>query len=80
MHYGVEALRDYYTKECPEYVRRDREDWAYEVTIMLRNRFMFTEFYEEYFTHAISRENWIKWYWTLRLWLSLALFIFSINS
>lgn len=60
VHYGVEALRDYYAKECPEYVRRDREDWAYEVTIMLRNRFMFTEFYEEYFTHAISRENWIK--------------------
>ncbi len=60
VHYGVEALRDYYTKECPEYVRRDREDWAYEVTIMLRNRFLFTEFYEEYFTHAISRDNWVK--------------------
>jgi hypothetical protein len=60
VHYGVEALRDYYIKECPEHVRRDREDWAYEVTIMLRNRFMFTEFYEEYFTHAISRDNWVK--------------------
>ena len=60
VHYGVEALRDYYTKECPEHVRRDREDWAYEVSIMLRNRFMFTEFYEEYFAHAISRDNWIK--------------------
>ncbi len=60
VHYGVEALRDYYTKECPEHVRRDREDWAYEVTIMLRNRFLFTEFYEEYFIHAISRDNWVK--------------------
>ena len=60
VHYGVEALRDYYTKECSESVRRDREDWAYEVSIMLRNRFLFTEFHEEYFAHAISRDNWIK--------------------
>ncbi|MBL0266299.1 MAG: ferritin-like domain-containing protein [Leptospiraceae bacterium] len=60
VHYGVEALRDFYTKECPEHVRRDREDWAYEVSIMLRNRFLFTEFHEEYFGHTISRENWVK--------------------
>jgi hypothetical protein len=60
VHYGVEALRDFYTKECSESVRRDREDWAYEVTIMLRNRFMFTEFHEEYFAHKMSKDNWIK--------------------
>ncbi len=58
VHYGVEALRDYYTKEAPEWVRRDREDWAYEVSVMLRNRFLFHEFYEEYMAHAMTRRDW----------------------
>ena len=60
VHYGVEALRDYYTKEIPEYKRREREDWAYEVSKLLRDRFLFTEFYEEYFAHQLSREAWIQ--------------------
>jgi hypothetical protein len=60
VHYGVEALRDYYTKEIPEYKRREREDWAYEVSKLLRDRFLFTEFYEEYFAHKLSREAWIQ--------------------
>ncbi|MCS6972416.1 MAG: ferritin-like domain-containing protein, partial [Leptospiraceae bacterium] len=60
VHYGVVALRDYFTKEISEAKRREREDWAYEIAIMLRNRFHFLEIYEEYFGHALSRNEWLK--------------------
>ncbi|HRP70459.1 MAG TPA: hypothetical protein PLY93_13085, partial [Turneriella sp.] len=60
VHYGVVALRDYFTKEISEARRRDREDWAYEIAIMLRNRFHFLEIYEEHFGHAVSRNDWLK--------------------
>jgi hypothetical protein len=59
VHYGVEALRDFYTKEIPDYKRREREDWAFEVSKLLRDRFLFIEFYEENFGHAMSRKEWI---------------------
>jgi hypothetical protein len=58
VHYGVEALREYYTKQVSESVRKDREDWAYEVAILLRNRFLFTEFHQNYFSHAMSNSQW----------------------
>jgi hypothetical protein len=57
VHYGVVTLRDTY-RALPERQRREREDWAYEVAVLLRNRFLAHEFYEEYFGHAISREGW----------------------
>ncbi len=60
VHYGVEALRDYYTKEVSEKVRRDREDWAYEVAVLLRNRFMFYEIRDKYYGERISRKGWEK--------------------
>jgi hypothetical protein len=60
VHYGVEALKDFYTKEASETLRREREDWAYEVALMLRNRFLYMEIHEEYFAHKISRDDWIK--------------------
>ncbi|RME89958.1 MAG: hypothetical protein D6767_07660, partial [Candidatus Hydrogenedentota bacterium] len=59
VHYGVIALADYYTKEAPENIRREREDWAYEVAVLLRNRFMFKELYEEFFAHKTSWRNWV---------------------
>lgn len=59
VHYGVAALRDFYTKEVSEKFRRNREDWAYEVAIMLRNRFLFLEVYYERYTHKISEKQWI---------------------
>ena len=60
VHYGVVALRDYFIKEISETKRRDREDWAYEVSVLLRNRFQFMEIYEEYFAHSLSRNAWLK--------------------
>ncbi len=60
VHYGVVALRDFYTKEVSEKFRRDREDWAYEVSIMLYRRFMYMEIYEEYYAHAMDRASWCR--------------------
>ncbi|MCB1142598.1 MAG: ferritin-like domain-containing protein [Leptospiraceae bacterium] len=60
VHYGVEALRDYYTKEVSDQKRRDREDWAFEVSKLLRDRFLFLELYEENFHHAMKKEEWVK--------------------
>lgn len=60
VHYGVESLKDFYRKEVSEKVRRDREDWAYEVAVMLRNRFLYLEIYDEYFAHQMSRDAWIN--------------------
>jgi hypothetical protein len=60
VHYGVEALRDYYTKEITDTKRREREDWAYEVCKLLRDRFLFLELYEENFGHAMNKEEWTK--------------------
>lgn len=60
VHYGVEALRDYYTKEISNRKRMEREDWAFEVSKLLRDRFLFLELYEEKFAHAMNRKEWIN--------------------
>lgn len=57
VHFGVIALRDYYGA-LPEAERRDREDWAYEISVLMRNRFLAHEFYEEHYAHAMSRREW----------------------
>ncbi len=55
--FGVVALRDFYA-ELPENERRDREDWAYEISVLLRNRFLAHEFYEEFYGHCMSKREW----------------------
>ena len=37
---------------------RDREDWAFELSLLLRNRFLAHEFYDEYYGHLMSRRAW----------------------
>ena len=54
VHYGVLALQEYF-RELTERERREREDWAFEVSLLLRNRFLAHEFYEEYYAHAMTR-------------------------
>jgi hypothetical protein len=56
VHYGVLALRQYYVAEGQ--ADREREDWAFEVSLMLRNRFLAHEFYEEFYAHEMSRRAW----------------------
>ena len=38
--------------------RREREDWAFEVALLMRNRFLAYEVYEEWFAHRLTRAQW----------------------
>ena len=58
VHYGVLALRDHFRNELSEGERREREDWAFEVALLMRNRFLAFEVYEEWFEHKLSRKEW----------------------
>lgn len=58
VHFGVLALREYYTKELSERERREREDWAFETSVLMRNRFLAHEFYDEYYGHVMRRSSW----------------------
>ena len=60
VHYGVLALEKVYRGELSEKERREREDWAFEVSYLLRNRFLAHEFYEEHWAHAMTRAQWDK--------------------
>ncbi|MGH7297460.1 MAG: ferritin-like domain-containing protein, partial [Polyangiaceae bacterium] len=58
VHYGVLALREHITRELSEAERREREDWAFEVALLMRNRFMAYEIYDEQFAGVLSRAQW----------------------
>lgn len=56
--FGVVALREYYTEHLPPHEVREREDWAFEMSVLLRNRFLAHEFYDEFWSHKMSRKAW----------------------
>ncbi|RYZ63670.1 MAG: ferritin-like domain-containing protein, partial [Proteobacteria bacterium] len=58
VHYGVIALREHYQKALSERERVERQDWAFEVALLMRNRFMAHEVYEERFEGMMSRKVW----------------------
>jgi len=58
VHYGVIALKEHFTHHISEKERREREDWAFEVSLLMRNRFMSYEVYEEWFEGSLSRAKW----------------------
>jgi len=58
VHYGVLALREHITKELTESERREREDWSFEVALLMRNRFMAYEVYDERFAGVLPRDKW----------------------
>ncbi len=58
VHYGVLALREHVLGELSERERREREDWAFEVALLMRNRFLAYEVYEEHFEGLVSRKEW----------------------
>ncbi len=55
--FGVIALRDHLAR-LSERERREREDWAFEVALLMRNRFLVHEVYEEWFEGSFSRRRW----------------------
>jgi len=58
VHYGVLALREYFTTELSDAERQEREDWAFEVALLMRNRFRAHEVYEEWFEGMLTRAQW----------------------
>jgi hypothetical protein len=58
VHYGVLALREHITKNLSDAERRERELWSFEVALLMRNRFLAYEVYEEWFEGRVSRELW----------------------
>lgn len=58
VHYGVVALREHINHHLSESERCEREDWAYEVALLMRNRFMAYEVYDEWFAGRMSRADW----------------------
>ena len=57
VHFGVLALSEHYAQLSSSELR-DREDWAFEMALLLRNRFLAHEFYDEYYGAAMSRREW----------------------
>jgi hypothetical protein len=55
--FGVIALRDHIAR-LSDAERREREDWAFEVSLLMRNRFLAHEVYEEWFEGRFSRRRW----------------------
>jgi hypothetical protein len=58
VHFGVAALRRHYQEGIEEPARREREDWAFEVALLLRNRFLARELHGEFFGQEVSRAEW----------------------
>ena len=58
VHYGVLALRDHIRDELSDAERREREDWAFEVALLMRNRFLAYEVFEEWGEGLITRAQW----------------------
>ena len=60
VQYGVVALSQVYKDSggMTESERREREDWVFELTLLMRDRFLAHEFYDEYWAHAMTRRQW----------------------
>ncbi|MFT3836790.1 MAG: ferritin-like domain-containing protein [Myxococcaceae bacterium] len=57
VHFGVLALQEA-VSGLSEKERREREDWCFEVSLFLRNRFFAHEFFDEHYAHAMTRAQW----------------------
>ena len=56
--FGVLALQRYYKYELSAQELREREDWCFEMSVLLRNRFLAHEVYDEFWAHKMSRTEW----------------------
>ncbi|MBP7681778.1 MAG: hypothetical protein KBB95_07790, partial [Deltaproteobacteria bacterium] len=55
---GVVALREHFNTQLTPRERNEREDWAFEVALLMRNRFLAWEVYEESFEGLLTRAQW----------------------
>jgi hypothetical protein len=58
VHYGVLSIQEFIERGISERERHEREEWAFEVALLLRNRFLAHEFYDEFYAHAMTRKQW----------------------
>jgi hypothetical protein len=58
VHFGVLSLERLYGGGLGEAELRDRQDWAFEMALLLRNRFLLQEFYDEHYAYAMTRAEW----------------------
>ncbi len=61
VHYGVLALKEHFAENISSKERDEREDWAYEVALLMRNRFMAYEVYDDWYGGtSVTRDQWRK--------------------
>jgi hypothetical protein len=58
VQYGVLALKNHFKEELNENERREREDWAFEVSLLMKNRFLVHEVYDEWFAGRMKKKDW----------------------
>lgn len=58
VHYGVLALSDHINNDLNEKERQEREDWSFEVALLMKNRFLAHEVYEEWFEGKMKKKDW----------------------
>src|SRR6516165_3303793 len=57
VHYGVLALKRHFAG-LDQKELREREEWAFDVAILMRHRFLAHELYEEWFEGILRRKQW----------------------
>lgn len=60
VNYGVLALTRFYRNELSERERQEREDLAFEISMLMQRRFLIHEMYEEYWGNYMTRREWDK--------------------
>jgi hypothetical protein len=60
VNYGVLALQKFYQTELNEKERAEREDLAFEISLLLQRRFLIHEMYEEYWGNYFTLKEWNK--------------------
>jgi hypothetical protein len=58
VHYGILALRDHIA-ELSDSERREREDWTFEVALLMSNRLIAHEIFDEWFAGRMKRSDWV---------------------
>ena len=59
VHYGVLALKAHFADHITTREHQEREDWAYEVALLMRNRFMAYEVYDDWYEGTrVTRNQW----------------------